>query len=132
MHGRVNMRKHDLGNSHFQQTSYVRRFLIVMIYLLSLYEIMFYFIFVNNCIWILDKAFNIDFCLFNFVVVYYFLVHSLNSGGVRVKHDLIGCLYMFSVTWSIAIARLVFSSWSCNAQVGLLVHALSILNFDGL
>jgi hypothetical protein len=113
MHGRVNMRKHDLGNSHFKQTSYVRRFLIVMIYLLSLYEIMFYFIFVNNYIWILDKAFNIDFCLFNFVVVYYFLVHSLNSGGVRVKHDLIGCLYMFSVTWSIAIARLVFSSWSC-------------------
>ena len=84
-----------------------------MIYLLSLYEIMFYFIFVHNYIWILDKAFNIDFCLFNFVVVYYFLVHSLNSGGVRVKHDLIGCLYMFSVTWSIAIARLVFSSWSC-------------------
>ena len=113
MHGRVNMRKHDLGNSHFKQTSYVRRFLIVMIYLLSLYEIMFYFIFVHNYIWILDKAFNIDFCLFNFVVVYYFLVHSLNSGGVRVKHDLIGCLYMFSVTWSIAIARLVFSSWSC-------------------
>ena len=82
-----------------------------MFYLLSLHEIMFYFIFVHNYIWILDKAFNIDFCLFNFVVVYYFLVHSLNSGGVRVKHDLIGCLYRFSVTWSIAIARLVFSSW---------------------
>jgi hypothetical protein len=143
MHGRVNMRKHDLGNSHFKQTSYVRRFLIVMIYLLSLYEIMLYFIFVHNCIWILDKAFNIDFCLFNFVVVYYFLVHSLNSGAVRVKHDLIGCLYRFSVTSSIAIARLVFSSWRTMfvlkwefpwsymyAQVGLLVHALSILNFN--
>jgi hypothetical protein len=49
--------------------------------------------------------------LFNFVLfnVYYFLVHSLNSGGVRVKHDLIGCLYMFSVTSSIAIARLAMS-----------------------
>jgi hypothetical protein len=86
----------------------------VMIYLLSLHEIMFYFIFVHNYIWILDKAFNIDFCLFNFVHVLLFtisyLVHSLNSGGVRVKHVLIGCLYMFSVTWSIAIARLVFSS----------------------
>jgi hypothetical protein len=40
------------------------RFLIVMIYLLFLHEIMFYFIFVHNYIWILDKAFNIDFCLF--------------------------------------------------------------------
>jgi hypothetical protein len=48
-----------------KQTSYVRRFLIVMIYLLFLHEIMFYFIFVHNYIWILDKAFNIDFCLFN-------------------------------------------------------------------
>jgi hypothetical protein len=96
-----------------------------MIYLLSLYEIMFYFIFVHNYIWILDKAFNIDFCLFNFVVVYYFLVHSLNSGGVRVKHDLIGCLYMFSVTWSIAIARLV--SLSFCQQVKLTFHVLLYL-----
>jgi hypothetical protein len=43
-----------------------------MIYLLSLHEIMFYFIFVHNYIWILDKAFNIDFCLFNFVHVLLF------------------------------------------------------------
>jgi hypothetical protein len=32
----------------------------VMIYLLSLHEIMFYFIFVHNYILILDKSFNID------------------------------------------------------------------------
>ena len=46
----------------------------VMIYLLSLHEIMFYFIFVHNYIWILDKAFNIDFCLFNFVHVLLFTI----------------------------------------------------------
>jgi hypothetical protein len=45
-----------------------------MIYLLSLNEIMFYFIFVHNYIWILDKAFNIDFCLFNFVHVLLFTI----------------------------------------------------------
>ena len=33
-----------------------------------------------------------------------------NIYSVRAKHDLIGCLYMFSVTGSIAIARFVFSS----------------------
>ena len=32
----------------------------VMIYLLSLHELMFYFIFVHNYILILDKEFNID------------------------------------------------------------------------
>jgi hypothetical protein len=53
-----------------------RRFLIVMIYLLSLHEIMFYFIFVHNYIWILDKAFNIDFCLFNFVHVLLFTISN--------------------------------------------------------
>jgi hypothetical protein len=52
----------------------IGRFLIVMIYLLSLHEIMFYFIFVHNYIWILDKAFNIDFCLFNFVHVLLFTI----------------------------------------------------------
>ena len=46
----------------------------VMIYLLSLHEIMFYFIFVHNYIWILDKAFNIDLCLFNFVHVLLFTI----------------------------------------------------------
>jgi hypothetical protein len=80
---------------------------------------MFYFIFIHNYIWILDKAFNIDFCLL-ISYTYYFLVHSLNSGGVRVKHDLIGCLYMFSVTWSIAIARLVFHrDVRCLFEVGI-------------
>ena len=72
----------------------------MMIYLLSLHEIMFYFIFVPNYILILDKAFNIDHFVCLRFIVYYFLVHLLNSGGVRVKHDLIGYLYM----------RLVFSS----------------------
>ena len=118
----------------------------VMIYLLSLHEIMFYFIFVHNYILILDKAFNINHfvCLISYTFhCLLFLSPSLNSGGMRVKHDLIGCLYMFSVTWSIAIARLVFHrdvrcllevgiSKVMFAQVGLLVHALSMLNFDGL
>ena len=39
---------------------------------------------------------------------------------MRVKHDLIGCLYMFSVTWSIAIARLFFHRDArCLFEVGI-------------
>jgi hypothetical protein len=44
-------------------------------------------------------------------IVYYFLVHSLNSGGVRVRHDLIGCLYMFSVTCQLLSPDWFFPSW---------------------
>jgi uncharacterized membrane protein YhaH (DUF805 family) len=49
-------RLHDLGNSQSGDLFVLK----VMIYLLSLHEIMFYFIFVHNYILILDKAFNID------------------------------------------------------------------------
>jgi hypothetical protein len=56
---------------------------IVMIYLLSLHKIMFYFIFVHNYIWILDKAFNIDFCLLNFVHV---LLYTIRQNSVWTMH----------------------------------------------
>ena len=47
----------------------------VIIYLLSLHEIMFYFLFVHNYLLILEKAFNIrSFCLFNFVHVLLFTI----------------------------------------------------------
>jgi hypothetical protein len=62
-------------------------FLIVMIYLLSLHEIMFYFIFVHNYIWLLDKAFNIDFCLFNFVHVLLFTITSNKHRTSRWKNQ---------------------------------------------
>jgi hypothetical protein len=66
-------------------TMEIPTFLIVMIYLLSLHAIMFYFIFVHNYIWILDKAFNIDFCLLTFVHVLLFTIFPLQTSIVR--HD---------------------------------------------
>jgi hypothetical protein len=45
----------------------------VMIYLLSLHEIMFYFLFVHNYILILDKTFNID----HFVCLISYTFHCL-------------------------------------------------------
>jgi hypothetical protein len=88
MHGRVNRPAHtcmtmEIPTSNKHRTSRWKnqsgvllsegRFLIVMFYLLSLHEIMFYFIFVHNYIWILDKAFNIDFCLLISYTYYCFL-----------------------------------------------------------
>jgi hypothetical protein len=96
-----------------------------MNYLLSLHEIMFYFIFVHNYIWILDKAFNIDFCLFNFIHVLLFtisyLVHSLNSGGVRVKHVLIGTFVTF-ITLENKVTIRQNSVWTMHGRVNRPAH----------
>jgi hypothetical protein len=117
-----------------------------MIYLLSVHEIMFYFIFVYNYIWILDKAFNIDFCLFNFVHVLLFTI-SLSTHWTR-EVCVLSMTWLDVCTCSVWRGQLlspdrffhrdvrclfeVGISMVMYAQVGLFVHALSILNFDGL